>query len=89
MLRTGEKVVCIADGWSYVAGSLIPDSMRSEPLKNNIYCIKMTHWYEGRLFLEFSEFGNDVFCAEKFRRLDYDFVADVIRMVTDETVTIS
>lgn len=83
--KVGEKVVCVADAWTAVPRSKNKDSV---PVKHEIVTIKEITFYDNVAYLSLCEHPLDCFEASFFRKLDYDFVEQVIAQVTQIPVVI-
>jgi len=91
MFKIGEKVVCIKQGkWENANKNSLTDLINlPDPIYNKIYTICNIFIFKNA-YLYFTELNGVIgYNSKEFRKLDYDFVEDVIKKITEKPITIS
>lgn len=91
MFKIGEKVVCIKqDKWEKANENPFTDFINlPDPIYNEVYTICNIFTFNKDVYLYFTELNGTIgYNSKEFRKLDYDFVEDVIKKVTEEPIII-
>jgi hypothetical protein len=81
--KIGEQVVCIKKGgWHHVYGEY---NGEPDPIYNEIYTISFFENFRNELYFGIKELApNGSWGSRNFRKLDYDFVEEVLEMIMED-----
>lgn len=87
MFSVGERVVCIADWWDILIQS--KHDSKIDPKKHEVCVIKGIYDTREGVFFEIAGYEGTMYCSTRFRKLDYDFVEEVLKLIQERPVEIA
>lgn len=87
MFRVGEKVACLIS-FSGKAQYGCSNYQVPHPKKGKIYIISHIEVAHNKYWVGVVGFPAGLYSALRFRKIDYDFVEEIIKQVKEEPITI-